>query len=371
MKANLSFKKLLEKSFKKLLEKSFKKLLEKLQSVFKKPSFLRGNFNFKSPMKKPLFSSSFSGSVQETFHKTLLFLKKQKTLLVILFLAMLVSDLLVMKSYEYLLPKKELSPIKTSRFSLQDSPKENYKILWEKNIFHRGSIPLQLVEKEEGFSQTPVKTALSFTLKGTIVHVNPARSVTTVEDQTRKTLSYKVGDIIGGQAVITQIERGRVVFSNQNNNRLEYIDLPTDDKIKIAYDKPKPSESVISENSVVQRNGGQFQINRSDINTHLGQIHEILQQARVVPHRVERDGVSVIEGYTFAKIDKGSIYEDLGFQVGDIIKSVNGEAIHNPQKALELFDKFKTSSDVKVLVERDGKEVEYKYGVNEDSPIVN
>ena len=347
---------------------SFKKLLKKLQSIVRVPHFLRRSFHFESKVKTGFSSSSFTNKIQKTFNKTLPLSKKQKTLLVILFLSILASDLWVIKSYEYLLPTKELSPIKASSSSTRDSHNQDYKILWQKNIFHRGPIPLQLVGEEDRSSQDPVKTSLAFKLKGTIVHMNPDRSVATVEDQSKETLSYKVGGNIGGQAIVTKIERGKVIFSNQNNNHLEYISLPVDEKINIVYDAPKPSKSI-AKDSAIQRNGNQFEVNRSEINARLDQIHEILQQARVVPHRVERDGVSVIEGYAFAKIDKDSIYEDLGFQVGDIIKSVNGELVRNPQKALELFEKFRTSSDVKVLVERDGKGIEYKYGVNEDSPI--
>ncbi len=344
----------------------FKKLLKKVQSFVKVPYFFRGSFNFESRVKTPFFSSPFTTKIQRIFNKILSLLKKQKTLLIILFLAILVSDLLVMKSYEYLMPKKDLSPLKISSQS-RVSPNKHYNVLWEKNIFHEGPIPLHLMEKE-GSSNIPVKSSLSFNLKGTIVHANPLRSVATVEDQTNKTLSYKVGDIIGGKAKVTKIERGKVIFSNQNNNRLEYIILPVDDKINIAYDVPKPPKPL-SKDSIIQRKGNQFQVNRSDINTHLGKLHEVLQQARVIPNRVTKQGEVFIEGYTFAKIDKGSIYEDLGFQVGDIIKSVNGEMVRNPQKALELFNQLRTSSDVKILVERDGQEIEYKYGVNEDSSI--
>ena len=347
----------------------FKKRLKKLLSVVKIPYFLRGRFDFNLKPERDFFSSPFVSKLRGGSNKTFLVLRKQKTLLLVLFVSILASDLLIMKSYEYLLPKKELSPVKVSSLSLHSLQQKNYKIFWEKNIFHRGSIPLQLIGKEDTSPQIPVKTSLSFNLKGTIVHVNPSRSVATIEDQANKALSYSVGDNIDGQAVITQIERGKVIFSNQNNNRLEYIILPEDSKINIAYDNLKPPKPSMPTDSFIQRKGNEFQVNRSDINNHLGNLHEILQQARVVPYREEIDGASVIEGYTFAKIEKDSIYEDLGFQVGDIIKSVNGEPVRNPQKALELFDKFRTSSDVKVLVERDGKEVEYKYGVNEDSPV--
>jgi len=359
-----------------------KTLLQSFKKALNIPSFLKSRLNFRKSFRLKnnmdlrenanlKFDKQFTAtsSLSKTLHPVWVSVKKQKTLWILLFLALLVSDLLVMKSYEYIMPKSKLSPLKISMANF--TTQKDYQILWKKNIFHTGSIPSQLFEPTNRASGLPVPTSLPFKLKGTIVHRNPHRSVVTIEDQTNKSLSYKLGEMIGGQAQITKIERGKVIFLNQNNNRTEYIALPKDEKIQISYDRPglNKATDLISTNSIVSRKGNQFQIDRSNINTHLGRLHEVLQQARVIPHRVNRDGVSVIEGYVFAKIDKGSIYEDLGFQEGDIIKSVNGEAVQNPQKALEMFEKFKTSSGLKVLVERDGKAVEFEYGVNEDTPI--
>ena len=104
---------------------------------------------------------------------------------------------------------------------------------------------------------------------------------------------------------------------------------------------------------------------RSDVKDHLNRLPEILNQARVVPHTENGE----LKGWRFASINKGSIFEDLGFEKGNIIKQVDGELVTSPEQALELFDRLKSESGVKILVEKDGKDVELEYDVDEDSPM--
>ena len=266
-----------------------------------------------------------------------------------------------------MLPEKELAVLNLAyQDSYKDLSPELYKNIWDNNIFHTGPIPLQLKE-ETPISFDPVLSALPFKLKGTIIHVNPIRSVATITaGLNNKTSSYQEGDTIEKQAAIRQILRAKVIFFNQNNNRLEYILIPkSKETLSISYQDNKPK--VIDNSLVVKKGSNNFRVKRSDINEYLEKLPELLQQARVVPHRSERNGE--IEGFRFAAIDKGSIFEELGFQKGDIIKEVDGEAVATPDKALELFDKLKGSSGFKILVEKDGKDVYHEYNVSENAPI--
>ena len=127
---------------------------------------------------------------------------------------------------------------------------ESYKSIWENNIFHTGPIPLQL--KEASVSSDPVKSSLPFKLRGTIIHANPRRSVATI-NSSQKTLSYQQGDVIEKQAEIKEILRAKVIFFNQNNNRLEYILIPEEKtSLSISYKKDKPK---VSESRFIKRRG--------------------------------------------------------------------------------------------------------------------
>ena len=311
---------------------------------------------------KPAFNK-----IEKSFQKLSFFIKKNGKLLIALFIAFAISDLLLIRSYHFLIPEKELPPLNLRYFDQRgDFSPEQYKIVWENNIFHTGPIPSELKMDQE--PADPVLSSLPFSLKGTIIHANPSRSVATVKaGSDNKTFSYQVGDIIENQVEVREIQRAKLVFYNQNNSRLEYIIIPEEKaKLNISYQtdgkKPKPS---LKEQGLIKKVGNNFEVKRSDLNDYLGRLPEILNQARVVPYTKNGE----LKGFRFASIDKGSIFEDLGFQKGDIIKEVEGEIVTSPDQALELFERLKGGSGFKMLVQKDGKDVELEYNINENAPI--
>ena len=109
-----------------------------------------------------------------------------------------------------------------------------------------------------------------------------------------------------------------------------------------------------------------FGLKDLDINDYLKKLPDILQEARVVP---EMDEDGSVRGFRFAYINKGSVFLDLGFEKGDLIKEVDGEKVEDAEGALRLFDELKHSRGFKMLVERDGKDVYHEFNVEEDAPI--
>lgn len=291
-------------------------------------------------------------------------LKKYKPLFLIVILSFLLADLLVLKSYRFFLLSKE-RPVKIikSALKIKTTKLVKYKTIWEDNIFHPGPIPEKLFEETR--SEDPVKTNLPFVLKGTIVHINPYRSIATVKGRKGESRSYQVGDPIEEQAEIRRIERGKIIFFNRQNGLLEFLEIPKTKQAFIAS-VPLQKKRSTKKASPVRKVDGNFQVKRSDLKNYLKKLPEILRQARMVPNsKVGEDGQMYVEGFRFASIKKGSVYEDLGFKIGDVITEVEGEKVDSPDKALELYNKFETSSRVQMLVNGEQR----VYTVEEDAPI--
>ena len=70
-----------------------------------------------------------------------------------------------------------------------------------------------------------------------------------------------------------------------------------------------------------------------------------------------------IDGFRFTSIQPESIFEQLGFQVGDKIISVNGEPVSSPAQAMQMYNALKSSNSVAVGVERDGRQEEFNYSI--------
>ncbi|MCY4513238.1 MAG: hypothetical protein OXB86_06085, partial [Bdellovibrionales bacterium] len=287
-----------------------------------------------------------------------------KPLLITLILAFLISDILLLESHKLIVPEKALPPLKLSPVS-RLSPSQNYEVIWKENIFHTGPIPTSLMAEEESSVMVPVKTSLPLTLKGTIVHANPHRSVATVKDQ-KKTHSYKVDDVIDKQAKVTEILRKKIIFLNLNNNLLEFLALPESIPVTLTLSQPRRQDPVKA--GLVKKSGNTFEVKRSRINEYLQRLPEILQQAKMVPHRVTRNGETFIEGFKFVAIkEEAQWLQDLDFQKGDIIKKVDGEPVNTPETAIELFEKLRDSDGFEMVVNRNGRDFKRKYTVDWDS----
>ena len=320
---------------------------------------------------KVYFKSGVSRS-QPYFKKASTLIYKKRTFLILFFIAFLLADLVLLQINKILLPNGNLPPSlgTLSKRNLIKSTRDNYQVIWRKNLFHEGPLPDVRVATYSLYQQEPTQSSLPFQLTGTIVHVNPKRSVATVKSN-NEALSYQKGDVIDGKAEINRIERRKIVFFNKDNSLLEYIDIPELNTLTITQQTSSLKSPASSNNIIKQVKSNQFKVNRSDVNTYLKNLPEILQQARVIPNQVKKNGELIMNGFRFASIKKGSVFEKLGFELGDTIKEVNGEVVNTPEKALELFEKLRSSSSVKILVEKDGKDVEYEYNVSEDAPMGN
>jgi len=94
-----------------------------------------------------------------------------------------------------------------------------------------------------------------------------------------------------------------------------------------------------------------FQVDRKMLDEELKDLAKLQSEARVVPNYQNQK----YDGFKLVGVRPGSLYRALGIRSGDIIKSVNGTTIDSPTKALELFEQLKSSSDIKVDVERRGQ----------------
>jgi general secretion pathway protein C len=289
--------------------------------------------------------------------------EKYYVLLFAMLIGYTLSDLGLMYVRPMMLPS-EAPPLKQNRVvRTQFQTLADYDVIRNRNIFNEdGLIPAPLgakPEDENDFLNRPaVPSQLPIQLLGTIVHYNPKMSIATVNVTSKGTsASYKVDEEVEGLAKITLIERKKLTFINLNNNRPEYIEIPDDAVLNFGLQAgPQQSSGLIE-----QKGKFEFSIRRTDLDGLTQNLSSLLQQARMEPV-FSPDGIGV-EGFRFVTIQPGSVYEKLGFKVGDMIRSVNGEAVNSPTKAMEMYNVLKSSNFVQLGVEREGREERFNYSI--------
>jgi general secretion pathway protein C len=135
--------------------------------------------------------------------------------------------------------------------------------------------------------------------------------------------------------------------------------MKDDGKISFGQAAFKPQQH----GEVTKMSDTDFQLKRDDINKLTSNLPELLQQARAVP-RMGPNGQ--IECFSMADIAPGSIYERLGLKRGDCIKSVNGERIDSPAKAMELYNALRANANaINLGIERGGRDENFNYNITQ------
>ena len=287
--------------------------------------------------------------------------------IVAIFIGYSAADLTILSVRDNLLPSKPQNVNLTNKVpqstSMQDS-KGALQSIVSRNIFSQdGSIPEPLSAKgtkeKPGQEAEPIASQLPLGLLGTVVHSNPAKSIAEIELKTKATaIAVRVGRDIENIANLVKVERNRIVIRNLNTSALEFIEIKTSDK-KVQFNaNVAPVRKGPSEIKQVAPN--KFKLSRSTITKHTQDLGKLVMQASTVPRKKPS---GEIDCYILTSFQPDSIFADLGVQQGDCIKSVNGESIDSPAKAMQLYQALKSANTVKIIVESDGHDVEKEYSI--------
>ncbi len=279
-------------------------------------------------------------------------------------IGMMMASIAVLYIRPWMLPT-QAPPSMAANFQQPNEKFRNeYNVITDRNIFNSdGVIPPPLVkEGEQNIASNECvasPSTLPLSLIGTIVHINPAKSVAAIQSKSGNTvIPYLPNDDIESMANLIRVERGKAIFRNTRTGKCEFIEIPNDSKLSFNINKTTSTKS-----GVLQKGGNDFTLKRDDLNKHLKNLPELLQQARAVP--VFIPGSNEIDGFKLLDIQAGSIYEDLGLKMGDTIKEVNGQKVTSPAKAMELYNQLRNEGHFEFIISRDGQDQTMNYSVDQ------
>ncbi|MEC9283786.1 MAG: PDZ domain-containing protein [Bdellovibrionota bacterium] len=253
-------------------------------------------------------------------------------------------------------PIKLNQGVSTRDFAEQKSSSD-YDVIVSRNIFDaEGRIPeasnqKDTKEEEVDLDGPATPSRLPITLLGTIVHYNPAKSVASLEVRAGQTkaLPYIPNDNIEGIATLMKVERTKVFFKNLSNQRLEYIEMQIDGNLTFGKKASAETEEVATG---IKKDGNSFEVSKEELKKQLANLPELLQQAQARPFTDPYTGE--MSGFQIVNIKAGSIFEKL-LERGDVIKEVNGQKVNSAAKAMQMYRTLKDSNDIKLTVERNGR----------------
>jgi general secretion pathway protein C len=300
-------------------------------------------------------SSKRSGTTQEVIAP---WGQKYWPLIFFLFLGLFTADIAILSLRDKFLPLQ--APLtKPARAFTDETPGRGaYQTIITRNIFSSDNVipdPLKSEGKQQ-LDLPPVLSSLPLNLIGTLVHSNPEKSIASIELKGKsQVLSYMVKQDVDNLATIEKIERGRVILRNNNNGRLEYIELPQSSKL--AFESAKPTGGT---GEIKQISEGQYELKKQDLDKYLSDLPNLLMQARAVPAR--RPGTGETYGFRVLEVQPDSVLAKI-VKPMDVITQVNGGPVTSIQQAMEMYNTMKNSPHVCITVERDGRNVQNCYDI--------
>lgn len=275
------------------------------------------------------------------------------------------ADISVLSLRDRMLPDQAPPKRAPKNFVNEQIQRGAYNTIISRNIFSAdGNIPDTLASKKETGDgkpkiEIPIPSSLPLNLIGTIVHSNPDHSIAAIEVKSKNvTIPFSPGKDIEKMGVLTKVERRRAILRNAMTGHLEYIEIKDPNKLSINVKAPVAKQDNSAE--IKEVSPDKFEISRAEILKATQNMSSLLMQAASTPHKKSN---GEIDGFTIHNIQPGSIFTKLGIMNGDTIKGVNGEAVDSPAKALEFWNTLKNADNVKITVERDGREAIKDYSI--------
>jgi len=259
------------------------------------------------------------------------------------------------------LSPRDSSTLSASRLRRTTLREEDYGVIWQRNLFSSaGLLPGDNSPAGPGDATdkggTPQPTTLPFGLVGTIILRDELKSIASIEDKSaQQVYPVRVEDEIPSKARILKIEPNRVTFVNLSTGRREYVDIPVDD----ASNRVTLSQPSAPKTANIARTGNTFNVPRNELDRAFTDLNSVLTQARAVPHFVN----GVPAGYKLFQVVPDGFFGKLGLKDQDIINGIDGQAINDPAKAIEMLGQLKTANHVELSVTRDGRKQNFSYEI--------
>lgn len=114
-------------------------------------------------------------------------------------------------------------------------------------------------------------------------------------------------------------------------------------------------ETGQSASGIYQNGDNQYVVSRGLVNQELKKPQQLLSEALMVPNPGG--------GFLVRQIQPDSVYQKLGLQVGDVIRSVNGQPVNSLQDAMRAYQQASSMHDVRLEVVRNGRPEVLQYQV--------
>lgn len=279
---------------------------------------------------------------------------KRLPLLVLLLLIILLAQSLAQLTWQ-VLPSQSSEPMLLPRTSLQSTAKvaqpraSDINRIAQWHLFGEiqkvASVPMaQMTEAPD--------TRLNLKLHGLLASSDPSEARAIIADGKGMEEAYAIDEELPGNAVLREIYVDRVIL--EHRGRLETLRLPKDEIVSAMVAR------TATQNTSRARGRGTRQAGTADNAALLRQYRDaLMSEPQTLMNLVNASPVTDkatgrLKGYRIRPGKDRKLLGRFGLKSGDVVTGVNGVALDNPIKALEIMRDLSTANSVILDVERNG-----------------
>lgn len=181
------------------------------------------------------------------------------------------------------------------------------------------------------------QTQMNLVLSAVFATNDPTKGLAIIGESAAAANVYKVGEAVRPGTMLHAVYADRVILDR--GGQLEALALPTQNMAGVQLSKapsPRPAPNQFTENlrRIAESNPSAFA--------------EVVRPQPVFANGVQR-------GYRVYPGRNRQQFARLGLQPGDLVLSINGTPLDDPQRGMEIFNTMGTSDRVTVTVERNGQ----------------
>lgn len=239
-------------------------------------------------------------------------------------------------------------------------PFEAYKLILERNIVNSKTLSAatatnvaSVVTVKEEKPPVPVK------LIGTVAGID-FFSYAIIEDPFQKTNKiFRVDETIAPGVKLLSIQRNRITILR--DGKKEDVEAGGQDTPFPAQPRPpvNSSPAAMAPPGISSPSQTTFVVDKSTVEEATQDMNKLLTQARLVPNFT----AGVADGFRIFSIVPESLFEKAGLRNGDIIRSINGVEMKDPEKAFQVYQLLKDSDKFAIDLMRAGQKMTLNYEV--------
>jgi general secretion pathway protein C len=174
---------------------------------------------------------------------------------------------------------------------------------------------------------------------------------------------FGLGSEISAGVTVETIERRKIIVLERGERRELYL---VEDQIASSQPAPRRAAAAASatptaaQGGVVDLGEGRFRVDRGMVESARSNMGALLQSARMIPHM--ENGQTA--GFRLVGMQRGSLLEQLGLRLGDVVVEINQVRLDSPEKALQIFQQVREANNISLGLIRNGQPQTFEYSLD-------